>query len=155
MPLLEPYKSVVQIIAAGIGTMGFCIAFNMKKKHIIIPTIGGVICWSTYLLVRNNINMVFVAALISAVIIGIYGNIFARVIKVPTTILYIPACVPLIPGGNLYYMALSMLSSDWSKFMYNLMLLSIYTFGISMGLAIVGEFEKMIIKIKRGQGSKR
>ena len=43
----------------------------------------------------------------------------------------------------------------WSKFMYNLMLLSIYTFGISMGLAIVGEFEKMIIKIKRGQGSKR
>lgn len=151
VPLHEPYKSIVQIIAAGGGTLGFCIAFNMKIKHIIVPTIGGVICWSTYLLVQNNISMVFVATLISAIIIGTYGNIFARVIKVPTTVLYIPACVPLIPGGNLYYMALSILSSDWSKFMYNLVLLCIYTFGISIGLAIAGEFEKMIIKMKRRQ----
>jgi len=146
--LLEPLKSIVQIVSAAFGTMGFCMAFNMKKKHIIIPTIGGIICWASYLFIQSNVNMIFLSTMLSAVIIGIYGNVFARIVKIPTTVLYIPACVPLIPGGNLYYMALAMISQDWNKFMHNLMLLTIYAFGISIGLAITNELEKMIRKIK-------
>ena len=131
----------------GHGILGFCMAFNMKKNHIVIPTIGGIICWASYLLIQYSIEMVFVSTMLSAIIIGIYGNVFAKINKVPTTILYIPAYVPLIPGGNLYHMALAMISSDWNQFMNNLMLLALYSFGISIGLAVVGEFEKMKMKI--------
>lgn len=154
VPLSEPLKSIVQIISAGFGTIGFCMAFNMKKKHIIIPTIGGVICWLSYLLLINNTNMIFLSTLLSAAIIAIYGNIFARIIKVPTTILYIPACVPLIPGGNLYFMALAMISSDWEQFMSNLVLLTLYTIGISLGFALIGEAEKIIRKIPHQHSGK-
>lgn len=150
-PLSESLKLAVQIVSAGLGTLGFCMIFNMKEKRMIITVIGGIICWSSYLFIQANTNAIFISTMLSAIIIGIYGNIFAHIIKVPTTILYIPACVPLIPGGNLYHMALSMISSEWSTFMRNLMLLSIYTFGISLGLAIVSECEKMINKFGKAR----
>lgn len=145
-PLGEPLKSLLQVVFAGIGTLGFCMSFNMRKKHIIIPSIGGLICWASYLFMLNRTDMIFVSTLVSAIIIGIYGSVFSHIAKVPTTIMFIPACVPLIPGGNLYNMALSMISSDWSGFASNFALLALYTTGISFGLAIIGETEKIIAK---------
>lgn len=145
-PLGEPLKSLLQVVFAGIGTLGFCMSFNMRKKHIIIPSIGGLICWASYLFMFNRTDMIFVSTLVSAIIIGIYGSVFSHIAKVPTTIMFIPACVPLIPGGNLYNMALSMISSDWSGFASNFALLALYTTGISFGLAIIGETEKIIAK---------
>lgn len=143
-PLNDPLKSILQVVFAGIGTLGFGMSFNMRKKHIIIPTIGGVICWASYLIMLDITDMIFVSTLVSAIIIGVYGSVFSHVAKVPTTIMFIPACIPLIPGGNLYNMALAMISSDRIKFMTNFALLALYTIGISFGLAIVGEAEKII-----------
>lgn len=149
MALDEPWKMIVQMIAASFGTLGFCIAFNMRKKYIAVPAIGGLICWGSYLMLHSISLGVFVATLIAAIIVGVYGEIFAHIIKVPTTIIFIPACVPLIPGGNLYYLALALISSDWDKCIENLVLLLLYAIGISLGLAIVSEFEKMILNVKK------
>lgn len=140
----EFLKYVIQIIAAGVGTLGFCLTFNMKKKYIAITSVGGMICWAFYLLLQALSAKVFLSTLVAAILVGIYGEIFARIMKVPTTVLFIPACVPLIPGGNLYYLTLAMISSDWPKCINNLVLLSLYALGIALGLAVVSEFEKVV-----------
>ena len=62
-PLGEPLKSLLQVVFAGIGTLGFCMSFNMRKKHIIIPSIGGLICWASYLFMFNRTDMIFVSTL--------------------------------------------------------------------------------------------
>lgn len=148
-PLEAPMLYLVQIIAAAFGTLGFCLAFNMRRRLVAIPALGGLICWACYLFIQSFTGNTFAATLIAAIVVGIYGQIFSGILKLPTTILFIPACVPLIPGGNLYYMALAMISSDWDAFRNNFIMLVIYTVGISLGLAIVGELEKMIINIKK------
>lgn len=148
-PLDEPYRSIIQVIAAAVGTLGFCLVFNMKKKYLAIPAVGGMICWSIYLYLQSLSVGVFAATLLASMVMGLYGEILARVIKVPTTILFIPACVPMIPGGNLYYLALAMISSDWDQCIKNLTLLSLYAIGIAFGLAIISELEKMIMNAKK------
>ena len=109
------------------------------------PVVSTVLTFIGQVFIRL-IQMVVIPLVVSAIIIGIYGSVFSHIAKVPTTIMFIPACVPLIPGGNLYNMALSMISSDWSGFASNFALLALYTTGISFGLAIIGETEKIIAK---------
>ena len=146
----SPWQAVVQVIAAAFGTLGFCIAFNTRKKYIIVPTLGGLLCWAVYLILQAMSVGVFAATFGAAAVVGIYGVIFAYIIKVPTTVLFIPACVPMIPGGNLYHLALAMISSDWDKCIENLVLLSLYAVGIALGLAAIGEAEKMIRNLRKG-----
>lgn len=151
LPMAEPWKSIIQVLAAAFGTLGFCISFNIRKKYILVPAFGGLLCWAIYLLLQSLPVGVFVSTLLAAMVVGLYGEIFAHITKVPTTVLFIPACVPMIPGGNLYYMALSMISSDWSQCVKNLVLLSLSAVGIALGLAIISELEKTILNINKHQ----
>jgi len=38
-----------------------------------------------------------------AILITIYSEIWARVLKTPATTILMPTVIPLIPGGSLYY----------------------------------------------------
>lgn len=133
-----------QLITATLGTCALCMVFNSRRKCMIVSTVGGLICWAAYLLFVNAGLNIFVATLLSAILVGIYGEAFAYGMKVPTTILFIPACIPLIPGKNLYYSALAVISSDRNSFFANIELLALYAVGIALGLAIVSELEKTI-----------
>ena len=137
----------VQLLAAALGTLGFCLIFNMKKRYMAVSTIGGLLCWATFLLLQHGGFGIFPATLLSALIVGIYGELFAYLLKVPTTILFIPACIPLIPGRNLYYSVMAIIASDWGQFSDQIVLLILYAVGIALGLAIVVELEKTGKKI--------
>ena len=146
---------ILQLIAAAGGTLGFCLMYNLKTKYIWIPMIGGFLCWSIYLLLQALGTNAFVSALAAAFAVGVYGEIFARIVKVPTTLLFMPACIPLIPGGHLYYSALAVLASEWSVFEAHLVLLIQCAVGIAVGLAIVVELEKLILKISETKKQRR
>lgn len=92
---------------AALGTLGFCLIFNLRKKYIAVSTVGGFLCWGIFLLLQGQGWSIFVSTLVTAVLVGMYGELFAYLLKVPTTILFTLACVPLIPGKNLYYSVLA------------------------------------------------
>lgn len=140
---------IIQLVAAFCGTFGFCLIYNVSTKHILVPSFGGLICWGIYLAMQQLGLNFFLCVLIASLFVGIYGEIFARIDKVPTTVLFIPASIPLIPGSNLYYSALAICSSDWNAFASNTKLLALCSLGIAVGLAVVVEFERMITKIKK------
>lgn len=142
-------ERAVQLLAAALGTWGFCIIYNMRKKYMAVSMVGGFLCWATFLLMQYGGFSIFVSTLMSAFVVGIYGEIFAYILKVPTTILFIPACLPLIPGKNLYYSAMAIIASDWTGFQDNIVLLILYAVGIAIGLAVVVELERIVKKLPR------
>lgn len=142
------WERVVQLVAAALGTLGFCLIFNLRKKYIAVSTVGGFLCWGIFLLLQGHGLSIFVSTLITAVLVGMYGELFAYLLKVPTTILFTLACVPLIPGKNLYYSVLAIISSNWADFTSNIVLLILYAVGIALGLAMVVELEQIT---KRGK----
>ncbi|MCQ2523363.1 MAG: threonine/serine exporter family protein [Lachnospiraceae bacterium] len=149
------FRNIVQVLTAMVGTLGYCMVFNSRPRTMIITMFGGGLCWATYLLTRYLGCDVFVAAFMATLVIGIYGEISAHLVKVPTTVFFIPACIPLIPGRNLYYSALGILARDWRILSENLILLSLTAVGISFGFALVIECDQFINKLKRKRNNQQ
>ena len=51
-----------------------------------------------------------------AILITIYSEIWARVLKTPATTILMPTVIPLIPGGSLYYAMDAALRHDMPQF---------------------------------------
>ena len=135
-------KIVIQIVAATVGTFGFCLTFHVDRRHILVPTIGGGLCWAIYLFLNHIAGLsLFPATFITSFLIGVYGETMAHLRAVPTTVYFIPSCIPLIPGGNLYYMLTGLIDADYAVASKNAVQLVLYTLGIATGLAVVMELD--------------
>ena len=98
---------------------------------------GGVISWGVYLVFDAIGAGLFVSSLISAAVAKIYSELLARYLKAPTTVFYIPAVIPLVPGGSLYYTMSYAASREWSNFMsYGWKTLQV-ALGIAVGISFV------------------
>ena len=129
--------TVIQLGAALVGSLGFSMIFNSGKKTLIPATLGGYLAWGVYLLCAHFGLGVFLSTIISAAFCQLYSEIFARVIKCPTTVLYIPAIVPLVPGGSLYYTMYYSAVADWTMAkQYGVSTLQV-AFGIAVGASFV------------------
>ena len=129
---------VLQLITAFVGSLGFSLIFNVEKKHLLPASIGGIISWGIYLLCAQTLGMgLMVATVISAACCEVYAEILARVCKCPTTLFYIPAVVPLIPGGSLYNTMYAAVFRDWEGFRnYGFQTLQV-TLAISIGISFI------------------
>ena len=68
---------------------------------------------------------------------AVYAEVVARIKRAPATVFYIPALVPMIPGGSLYYTMSYAVRSDWDMvrlYAGNTMYCAV---GIAVGLCIV------------------
>lgn len=92
----------IEIVGAFVSTFGFAILFNIKGKNSLFAGIGGTLAWFVYKLVLlmgcNNLTSMF----ISALILSIYAEICARILKTPVTTILACALIPLVPGGGMY-----------------------------------------------------
>jgi len=105
------------VVASFFGALGFAVLFNTKGRRILIPAAGGAVFWAFYLLfhayVSGNVYLGFFTA---AVLLTIYSEIWAKVLKTPVTTVLIPTVIPFIPGGDLYYTVLFALKGDSVNF---------------------------------------
>ncbi|MDO4468021.1 MAG: threonine/serine exporter family protein [Bacillota bacterium] len=139
----------VQIVSAIVATFGFALIFNVKKEHILGASMGALISWGSYLFFMHLEIPVFFSTLFASMLIGIYGEVMARIRKVPTTIYFMPGCIPLIPGSNLYYALQAFIMGEGLAFETNIKLLVYYALGISLGLFIITETDAARLKLKR------
>ena len=109
--------SFVGILTAFLGTLGFSVVFRSKKQHIIAISLGGALSWAAYLLSAQFINSDPVCYFIASASVGIYAEIFSRILRTPTTNIFAVAVLPLIPGGALYYTMRYMVDGKWDKFL--------------------------------------
>ena len=134
----------VQVLMALLGTLGFTVVFGCKKSHIVWLSLGGALSWIVYLLASPFVSFEPAKYFLSAVAVALYAEIFSRVLKTPTTNILIPALVPLIPGGALYYTIRYAFSSDWASFYsYGALTLGI-AFAIALGVIAVSTVVKLV-----------
>ena len=127
-----------QLFTAFVGSLGFSLIFNVSKKHLLPASLGGLLSWGIYLLGVDSFGMsLMMATIVSAACSEVYAEILARVYKCPTTVFYIPAVVPLIPGGSLYNTMYAAVFRDWVGFRnYGFQTLQV-TLGIAVGISFI------------------
>ena len=106
----------VQILMATLGSFGFNILFNIRGRRLLIATLGGALSWIVYLALEPVVPSEYVRYFWSAVAVTVYGEVFARICKTPTTTFLVPSVVPLIPGGSLYHTMHYALEKKWDLF---------------------------------------
>ena len=104
----------MQLVTAGIGALGFSLLFNVRRDLLPAAAFGGIADWGVYLAARWFFGGgVFLPSVAAAAFASIYAEAVARIEEAPATVFYIPALIPLVPGGSLYYTMSYAVLGDW------------------------------------------
>lgn len=104
--------SVIQLVTAFLGSLGFSFLFGMRRRHLVWAALGGVLTWGIYLIVAAWLREGFLPNLMASAFAIVWAEVMARVRKTPATQFVIPAIIPLVPGSSLYYALASAVRGD-------------------------------------------
>ena len=137
----------IQIITAGISSLGFALLYNVRGKRLIIPFIGGIAGQTLYiaLMFLNNETL---QSFIGTIFLSIYTEIAARIVKTPTTTFLVPNIIIFIPGGLLYFTISSAIREDWLNFIIYGKETLFTAASIAAGIMIVSSIVKIVYKLK-------
>lgn len=145
---------VQQLITSFIASAAFGVLFNVPKNRLIQGGISGMIGWIFYfLLVEKGADSV-VATLFAAVIIGIIGQVFARIYKTPVIIFNVAGIIPLVPGGIAYDAMRHFVLNDYSMALQLAAKAFMISGGIAVGLVFSEVLKRTILQIKNPNTSR-
>ena len=125
-------REVLQIVTGCIGSLGFGILFNVRGARLVVASLGGLLSWLLFLLLGRLIESEAVNYLIVSLLLTLYAETMARVMKTPTTTFITASLIPLIPGGSLYYTMAYAFQNDGTRFVQK----AVYTLELAAALAI-------------------
>ena len=88
------------VAASFFGSLGFAVLFNTRGKRILISAVGGAVFWGLYLVFIHFVDNQYLGFFLSAILITIYAEVWARILKTPATTVLMPTVIPFIPGGR-------------------------------------------------------
>ena len=123
---------LIQILMAYLGSLGFNLLFNIRGRKLLIASFGGMLSWVVFLALEPLLPGEAIRFFLSAAAVTVYGEIFARIEKTPTTTFLVPSVIPLIPGSSLYYTMNYALNKQWAEFSHR----GFYTLQLALSLAV-------------------
>ena len=94
----------MEVLAATFSTFFFGVIFSLTGKKLFYSSFAGGLGWYTHLLFFKELVYSKTASyVVSAMIIAIFSEIISRLKRTTVTTTLIPALIPLVPGGGIYY----------------------------------------------------
>ena len=144
---------LMQIFMGFLGSLGFSTLFHIKGRRLLIASLGGLISWTVFLLLEPLLPGESVRYFLASATVTVYAEVFARVIKTPTTTFLVPSLIPLIPGGALYYTMNYALNEQWASFgtkaLYTLELAAALALGI-IAVTTLTRMTMVVIRYMKG-----
>ena len=125
------YETLINLIAAAVGTVGLSVIFHMRPRHIPIAALGGTLTYFVYCAMELSGVSFFGASLVSTLVLAVFAEVCARIFKAPTPIFLLSGAIPIVPGGLLYYTVSNFLSGNYEEGKRYLL----STLGVGLGIA--------------------
>ena len=93
---------VIQMASAFAASLGFALLFHVRREKLLLAGLGGMLAWGVYLLAGMASDQDVVRYFLASVVLTVYAEVLARVVKCPATVFLVTAAIPLVPGGGLY-----------------------------------------------------
>ena len=142
-------QDVMSVIAAFFGSLGFSIIYNIRGRRLWIPSIGGAFFWAVYLVFLHFVDNEYMGFFVVAILIMIYSEIWARLLKTPATTILMPTVIPLIPGGSLYYAMDAALRHDAAAFILKAQQAIGLAIALAAGIMIVTSLRRPVEALVR------
>ena len=94
---------IIQLLSAFLACYGFSMLFGVRRRFLFAAALGGLLCWGVYLGMDALTHREFLSCLVASAVSIVYAEVLARKLKTPATLFVVPAILPLVPGGSLYY----------------------------------------------------
>ena len=124
-------ETIITLITAALGTLGFSILFYVHPRRLLFATMGGILTCGVYLLAGHFIPGELLPNLLGAMVGAGFSEIMSRLTKVPVPIYMVPCVIPLVPGSGLYESMFSFVSGNYTA----AAAAGMRTLEISMGIA--------------------
>lgn len=149
---------VIQLLAAFLGSMGYCLLFHLRFQLLLPASLGGVLNWGVYLLLEPRLGSAFYACLIASAAAALYAEGMAKRLRAPATLFLVPSVIPSIPGGPLFYAMSSAVRGQWAEARAYGFRTAEYALAIAAGISLVwavyGMVQQLIRTVKQRKQSK-
>jgi len=143
MKVLLPY------LWTALATSGFAIRYGLKARDLAPTAAGAVLGWLVYTLTSKAgapEGVVYAAQgyFVASLVIGIFAEVVAALLKKPATIYVVTGIFPLVPGGGMYYTMLhSVRGEAWTAMFSGYETLSAAG-AIAAGLAVSSALSRLL-----------
>ena len=135
---------VVQTLMGALGALGFALVFSVRGKLLIFAFWGGLLSWGTYCIAGYFVGHEALQYLIATAVLTLYAEIFARILRCPSTIMLVTGWIPLIPGGALYHSISALVQNNMPLFvdriLHTFLLMIAMSAGMLIGMTLVHLF---------------
>ena len=141
--------TLIQIVGAFAGTMGYGALFNVRGKKLLLAALGGMGGWILFLVLNTFIKNEIICCFIVALVTSTYSEILARALKTPASTFYIATLMPLIPGSALYYSIDAAVSKNMAEFIFYITRTVGIAAALSAAIVVVNTVARHLKPIKR------
>ncbi len=127
---------ILQTLMGAFGSLGFAVLFRVRGKLLIFAFLGGLLSWGTYCIAGNFVSHEALQYLVATTALTLYSEIFARILRCPSTILLVTGWIPLIPGGALYYSISSLVQGNMVEFVDRILHTFLLMIAMSAGMLL-------------------
>lgn len=106
---------IVELIAAAIGTVAFCLLYSVPVKHYVACGLIGMASWLVYALAtRLGVSSGF-AVFIATLVVILLSRMMAVRRQCPATVFMITGIFPLVPGAQVYWAAYYLVTNQFDQ----------------------------------------
>ena len=134
---------IMQLLGALVSSYGFALLFRVRKGLVLPASLGGLLCWGSYLLCCALMEGIFYPTLIATVVSTIYAEVLARVLRAPAPIFFVPTVITLVPGSSLFYAMCAAVEGDMALARSHGWTLVLYVLGLAAGASLVWALSDM------------
>lgn len=138
----------LQVLSAFTGTLAFGFLFNIRGKKLLLAALGGMLSWLLFLLLGMQIESQVLRYFLVSILLSLYSELLARLLKTPTTTFCIVSLIPLIPGSSLYY-TMSYALQERGQFAATALHTLQLAAALSLGIVLVTALMRSLTKFKQ------
>ena len=130
----------MELAAAFFGPLGLGILFHLRRGLLFPAALGGLLNRLIFLLVSENVGGKMFPCLVCSMVTAVYAECLARILKVPATILLLPAIATAAPGRLLFFtMSILVWGYRAQACEYGITTVQ-YALAVAMGISLVWAF---------------
>ncbi|WP_288925762.1 threonine/serine exporter family protein [uncultured Trichococcus sp.] len=137
----------LEMVVAFVAVFFIAVTLEAPKRTLRYGAMAGGLGWGVYLVGLLFMDIV-AATFMASLFIAWIAHLFARYLKTPVTIYFIPAFITLVPGAGVYQSVYSFINKEYALAQQHLVLTLQISGAIALAIFIVDSLFGLVARIK-------
>ncbi|GAB4193844.1 MAG: threonine/serine exporter family protein [Roseiflexaceae bacterium] len=138
-----PPSLLVALLLAPLAASGFAVMFNVPRRALAFGAVVGALAYVMRLATLNMGAPPEVAIFLGGAMIGLCGEVLARLLRFPTALFTIPGFITLVPGTTAFRSLLDFVNVRYSDGTEHLIRAALLTAALAAGLGTINAFARL------------